>query len=533
MTKSRLALAAAVFAVTLALGTTQAADIVPVNFDGPNEGYNDTTPATPVGGNPGTTIGEQRRIVAQFAADLWGSVLQSEVPVYISAQFNPLGSNVLGSAGAAAVWRDFANAPVAGTWYSSALADAITGTDLDPGFIDIGSQFSSDFAFYYGLDGNTPAGQVNFLDVVMHEFGHGLGFQNFENEATGAFLSGYPDIYSQFTYDNTTAKYWPQMTVTERRASALNYGNVVFTGPRATAGAGLILDDRQEFHVLSPAAVAGNYSYGTAGFGAPISPANFQGTVVLATDAADVAGPSATDGCSPLTNAAAVAGKIALLDRGACGFVVKVKNAQNAGATGVIVADNVAGNPPPGLGGTDPTITIPSIRVTLAAGNAFKANLPMQVAFVVDPSKLQGADDNGRPRLFMSNPVQSGSSGSHYDSNALPNLLMEPSINDTLRGYYNIDITPHLLADTGWTLNAGNAKIDGCDTGIKIVDDAGLIVGANVQATSNVCLMGASNRGEYQSCMVAYRNDLRAQGLITGAQGGQLSACAANIGKTD
>ena len=46
-----------------------------------------------------------------------------------------------------------------------------------------------------------------------------------------------------------------------------------------------------------------------------------------------------------LTNAAAIAGKIALVDRGICGFTIKVKNAQNAGAIGVVVANNVGGRP--------------------------------------------------------------------------------------------------------------------------------------------------------------------------------------------
>src|SRR3546814_2288491 len=71
---------------------------------------------------------EQRRIVAQFAADLWGSVLVSDQPVFVGAQFNPLGPNVLGSAGATFVFSDFAPGIVADTWYSSALADAISGT---------------------------------------------------------------------------------------------------------------------------------------------------------------------------------------------------------------------------------------------------------------------------------------------------------------------------------------------------------------------------------------------------------------------
>src|SRR3546814_10660728 len=104
----------------------------------------------------------------------------------------------------------------------------------EPGFIDINSQFSSDFDFYYGLDGDTPAGQISFLDVVMHEVGHGLGFQNFENEATGAFLADRQDIYSVFTFDNTAGKYWTQMTDLERQASAINYGKAVFDGRTET-----------------------------------------------------------------------------------------------------------------------------------------------------------------------------------------------------------------------------------------------------------------------------------------------------------
>ena len=201
MNKSLLTLSLAI-GVALA-GFAHAADVVPVYLDGANEGYNDPTPVAPLPGNPGTTRGEQRRIVAEFAADLWGSVLQSSVPVYVGAQFTPLGANVLGSAGASFIFRNEPEFPVQNTWFSSALADALTGRDLNPGFTDIGSNFSTDFTFYYGLDGNTPAGQTSFLDVVMHEFGHGLGFQNFEDEASGAWQSNTPDIYSTFTFDNT------------------------------------------------------------------------------------------------------------------------------------------------------------------------------------------------------------------------------------------------------------------------------------------------------------------------------------------
>lgn len=544
MNKLRNALAVAVISGLAAMSSAQAADLIVVNLDGANEGYNDNTAAAPVGGNPGTTKGAQRLYVAQFAAAMWGSILKSDEPIWIAAQFNPLGSNVLGSAGAPVVHANFPNAPMTNVYYSPALADSYALTDLATAYYDITSQFSSDFTFYYGLDGKTPAGQVNFLDVVMHEFGHGLGFQNFENEGNGRWLGatnanpngGLPDIYSVYTYDNTQGKYWTQMNAAQRATSALNYGNVVFTGARATAGAMALLDIRKDFKVYAPAGIAGNYAYGTSDFGATLTNSNFNGNLAIATDAADGAGPSTTDACSAITNPAAVTGKIALVDRGTCSFIIKVKNAQNAGAIGVVVAETAAGSVPAGMSGVDPTVTIPSIRVTLAAGNSFKANIaaPIQVGFLIDPSKRQGADDQGRPRLYMPNPVEGGSSGSHYDVAATPNLLMEPAINTSLRSYYNLDITPHLLADTGWRLNTGNAQVgspsvDNCDTGVPAVSDSGQIQGATIQAINEVCLTTAQTRNQYYNCMDAKRDQMVAAGSLTTKQGNSMMMCAKRV----
>mgnify|MGYP003592129739 CR=1 FL=1 len=166
-------------------------------------------------------------------------------------------------------------------------------------------------------------------------------------------------------------------------ASAGNSGDTFFitgapgTGSRVISTAAAVDSGEAAVSVTAnaPAAVAGNYLAGSAAFGPALTPAGLTGNVVLALDPADAAGPSTTDGCSALTNAAAIAGNIALLDRGTCAFTIKVKNAQNAGAIAVIVADNAPGSPPPGLGGADATITIPSVRVTLATGNLFKANI--------------------------------------------------------------------------------------------------------------------------------------------------------------
>ncbi|HZX43484.1 MAG TPA: M36 family metallopeptidase, partial [Myxococcaceae bacterium] len=78
---------------------------------------------------------------------------------------------------------------------------------------------------------------------------------------------------------------------------------------------------------------------------------------------------SPTLGCNALTPGS-LTGKVALIDRGTCGFVVKVKNAQDAGAVAVIVANNAAGVA--GMAGVDPTITIGSLLVSLADGTTIK-----------------------------------------------------------------------------------------------------------------------------------------------------------------
>ncbi len=112
-------------------------------------------------------------------------------------------------------------------------------------------------------------------------------------------------------------------------------------------------------------------TYGATGaaFGPPPPVDGISGDVVLVNDGV----ATTTDACEPLVGFPA--GAIALVDRGTCTFVTKVKNAQNAGAVAVIVVNNVPG-PPINMGGTDPTITIPSAMVSLDDGNAIKAALP-------------------------------------------------------------------------------------------------------------------------------------------------------------
>ena len=260
------------------------------------------------------------------------------------------------------------------------------------------------------------------------------------------------------------------MSDAERAASAINPGTVAFDGPTVNAAVPSVLPGAPALFITAPAAITGKMAVGTASFGAPLGLPGVAGGVAVGLDDANAAGPTTTDACSPLTNVGAVAGKIALVDRGTCGFTVKVKNAQNAGAIGVIVADNVAG-PVAGMGGFDLTITIPAVRITLANGNTLKALLAggalVNAIIGIDPSVHAGSDATGHALLYTPAVVAAGSTISHWDTSAYPNQLMEPFINEDLTHSVKPpeDLTLPLLRDIGWFVDADlDGLSDSADT---------------------------------------------------------------------
>jgi PA domain/Thrombospondin type 3 repeat len=496
-TTSLLLLAAVVFAVAPATPAHAAATITIVNKNAPGVGFNDPTPVAPVGGNTGTTLGQQRLIAFQAAANIWGATLDSNVPIQIIATFEPLSCNAtsatLGSAGTIFIWDNFPGiAPFPGaefpfTWYHQALANKRSGFQLNDALsctntgaacatdancsagafctnADLRARFNSNIGaancltgifWYLGLD-NNHGNNIDLVTVLLHEFGHGLGFAQFASVTSGAQPNNETDIYARHLLDTTLNRTWDTMTNTERRNSAINTGHVVWNGSQVISEVpGVLAQGNPNLRINSPVAIAGNYLVGTASFGSPISFPGITGNVVLALDAANASGPSTTDACTAITNAGAVAGNIALVDRGTCGFIVKVKNAQDAGATAVIVADNAAGSPPAGLGGTDPTITIPSVRITLADGNTIKTQLAIpatvNASLLLDLTLRAGADASDRALLYTPNPVVSGSTISHWDVSAFPNQLMEPAINgDLTHNVTGVDLTLAEMRDVGW-----------------------------------------------------------------------------------
>jgi hypothetical protein len=224
--------------------------------DGPNEGFNDPSPTTPVGGNSGTTLGQQRLNVFVRAAQIWEADLNSAVPIQVQASFDPLFCSaqgaLLGQAGPVNVFRDFAGAPVPNTFYVSALANALAGSDLDPANPDIAAQFNSNlgtpactsFQWYYGLDNNPPGGQIDLLAVVLHELAHGLGFLTLVDLQTGAKFQGRDDAYMRHLERHATGQIFPAMSDSERLAAMTSVTDLHWVGANVVNASGLLTAGR-------------------------------------------------------------------------------------------------------------------------------------------------------------------------------------------------------------------------------------------------------------------------------------------------
>lgn len=145
--------------------------------------------------------------------------------------------------------------------------------------------------------------------------------------------------------------------------------------------------------VDTPSPAAGSYQAAGAKFGPAPTATAISGQVALVNDG--TASPSL--GCRPLVGFPT--GAVALVVRGSCTFQEKVHYAQDAGATAVVVSNNVAGTPFT-MGGSDPSITIPAVMVSLSDGNAIKSGLPAIGHLSGGP-----VPDRMRPRLQVVLPV--------------------------------------------------------------------------------------------------------------------------------
>jgi uncharacterized protein (TIGR03382 family)/uncharacterized repeat protein (TIGR01451 family) len=436
MRRSGLLLLLALVAASKARG---GAEIRVANADGSGEGLNDSTAATPVGGNPGTTVGEQRRIAFQYAASLWAATVGNQVPISIKAQFQPLNCSssvaVLGTAGPTELYED--------DQYPAALANERAGRDLDPGTEEIEAQFSSKVGtdgcsappWYYGLDNQAPDGQTDLVTVLLHEFGHGLGFFS----ASRGFLVNAQDDFSQTLLS--------QLTDVDYQAAIRRPMGVSWVGPMVRAQKDTILDQLDGILELPG---KGSWLLAKAGFGA--TPVDITAPLVRPQDASD---GGATDACAPILP---VPGKVVIADRsGRCLVARRAANAQAAGALGLIVRHDQSGDEPFSYGASDAgvSIVIPIWGISYDDGVQVEAALETGEVAATVRAAARRAGENAKGDVLLYTPAtySAGSSLAHWTRTAIPSLLMEPIINPGVPR--NLDLTVAALADVGWTVPRG------------------------------------------------------------------------------
>ncbi len=179
----------------------------------------DATAAAPIGGNPGTTIGELRRNAMLEAARLLSQQMRSPVPITIDACWSNLGVGndlvTLARAGPRTVVSNIASMPRKHTWYVDSPTARMGGTSLcrvlgsNCGNAEIRATFNNQIdtpaalgatSYYYGYQAGGGSG-IDFITVGMHEITHGLGFLSLveidaTDSAPGSKFLDTDDIYS-------------------------------------------------------------------------------------------------------------------------------------------------------------------------------------------------------------------------------------------------------------------------------------------------------------------------------------------------
>jgi hypothetical protein len=135
-----------------------------------------------------------------------------------------------------------------------------------------------------------------------------------------------------------------------------------------------VVNPNPRISIHSPQSIAtiiNNYTE-TSGWGAPFDAGYNYGNFVLVDDGSS----NSEEGCDALINGAAINGNVAVVVRGSCNFSQKALNAQNAGATAVIIVNNQTQTPNQlGAGGTAPQVNIPVVMISQNAGSGLLSAL--------------------------------------------------------------------------------------------------------------------------------------------------------------
>ncbi len=256
---------------------------------------------------------------------------------------------------------------------------------------DGGPDLEFDFPFDDTQDPSTyqAASIVNlfYWNNVLQDIHYQYGF----DEANGAFQENNYGRFQQGSGDPVLAD--------SQDGSGTNNANFA-TPPDGVSGRmQMFLWTPSNDHAVvvnSPTTIDGTYLASGAAFGPALNTTGITDDVVLVIDSV----APTSDGCNSLTNASAIAGNIALIDRGTCTFVTKVRNVQNAGAVAAIIRNHLSDATfTMADDGTGRDIDIPSVMIGRSDGDTIKGALPGVNATVKlnpnPPASRDSSFDNG------------------------------------------------------------------------------------------------------------------------------------------
>jgi Zn-dependent metalloprotease len=235
-------------------------------------------------------------------------------------------------------------------------------------------------------------------DTVAHEWAHaytertsGLIYQ----WQSGAMNEAYSDIWGEIV----------DMLNTRHNEGGETPGDTVL---RTEGNCSEFTRHEITMEITAPAGAAGPCNAAPASFGPVITQSGVTGEAVIGVDGVGTL-PDGTpdtstgDGCLPFENAADIAGFWVYVDRGTCTFATKAGNAEDAGAIGIVVGDNVSGRNPISMSGS---AGIYGVMVTLEDGVRFKtAGGPVTFDVAAVPS---AADNSYRWLSGESDPAFGG-----------------------------------------------------------------------------------------------------------------------------
>jgi hypothetical protein len=137
----------------------------------------------------------------QAAVDIWSNHFSSKVPVKVEVIWERQANvGTLAAASPGKFHTNFRNIPDKDLWYASALADALSGEDIEPTIPEVTIRINSTNGpmLYLGTDGNCPSTKYDLETMILHEMAHGLGFLS---NADYDDLFGYGSIQQPTPFD--------------------------------------------------------------------------------------------------------------------------------------------------------------------------------------------------------------------------------------------------------------------------------------------------------------------------------------------